>query len=118
MGGRGRARPFRVAGPPFPGRDKKQERNAMAQGFRVAVAGAATTAGKEIIRILEERNFPVRTLAALETQGSLGTVVQYRDQDIPVQALKAESLAGADIAFFASTEKVSGEYARGIAGNG
>jgi aspartate-semialdehyde dehydrogenase len=90
----------------------------MAQGFRVAVAGAATTAGKEIIRILEERNFPVRTLAALETQGSLGTVVQYRDRDIPVQALKAESLAGADIAFFASTEKVSGEYARGIAGNG
>jgi aspartate-semialdehyde dehydrogenase len=90
----------------------------MAQGYRVAVAGAATTAGKEIIRVLEERDFPVSKLMALETPGSLGNTVQYRDEDIPVQALKDENLTGADIAFFASTERISGEYVPRIAGNG
>ena len=88
----------------------------MTKGLRVAVVGAATTAGKEIVRVLEERDFPVGTLVALETQGSLGETVQYRHEDIPVQAVGESSFRGVDIAIFASSEKISREFARNAAG--
>jgi aspartate-semialdehyde dehydrogenase len=90
----------------------------MAKQIRIAVAGANTTAGKEIITVLEERDFPAAALVPLATQGSLGSTVQYRDEDIPVQAIKNTSFQGVDIAFFASTEKISKGYAPGAVKQG
>lgn len=83
----------------------------MAKGLRIAVVGATTTAGKEIIRVLEERDFPVGTLLPLETKGSLGNTVLYWQEDLPVQDVTGASFTGVDIAFFAAAEKVSGEFA-------
>lgn len=90
----------------------------MAKQYRIAVAGATTTAGKEIITVLEERGFPAAELVPLATPGSLGSTVEYRDEEIPVQSIKNTSFHGVDIAFFASTEKISQEYAGGAAKQG
>jgi aspartate-semialdehyde dehydrogenase len=90
----------------------------MAKGLRIAVVGATTTAGKEIIRVLEERNFPVGTLVPLETRGSLGNTVQYWQEDLPVLDVKDTSFKDVDIAFFAASEKVSRELARDAAKKG
>ncbi|MCK9262322.1 MAG: aspartate-semialdehyde dehydrogenase [Deltaproteobacteria bacterium] len=90
----------------------------MAKHYRIAVVGATTTAGKEIVTVLGERDFPAAELIPLATQGSLGSTVQYRDEEIPVQTIKKTLFQGVDIAFFASTEKISKEYAPGAAKQG
>ncbi|HQJ10211.1 MAG TPA: aspartate-semialdehyde dehydrogenase, partial [Deltaproteobacteria bacterium] len=81
-------------------------------GYTVAVVGATTPAGSELVRILDERNFPVRELLAFAAKGSLDKSTQYRDEGLPLQELRPGSFKGADISFFMADEKTSSEFAR------
>ncbi len=83
----------------------------MASGYRVAVVGASGTVGTEMVRILEERAFPVTELILLEPKKSIGAGVEYGGAEIPVRILEKGSFSGVDISFFASDEAVSREYA-------
>lgn len=84
----------------------------MKSGYRIAVVGASTTVGKEIIQILEERDFPVHELVPLEKKGSAGDSVQFKDQDISVKDLDTKKFKGIHFSFFASGGKISEEYVR------
>jgi aspartate-semialdehyde dehydrogenase len=81
-------------------------------GYRVAVVGATTPSGSELIRILEERNFPVRELVPFVTNGSLDKSTQYREEGLPLQELKPGAFTGIDISFFTADEKTSREFVR------
>jgi len=80
-------------------------------GYQVAVVGATGAVGRQMISILEERNFPVDKLTLLASSRSVGIEMDYKGEKIAVQELTHESFAGIDIALFSAGASVSREYA-------
>jgi len=83
----------------------------------VAVLGATGLVGRTMISVLEERNFPVRSLIPLASSSS-GRTVQFRGADIPVQQVQPESFSGVDIAIFSAGGAASLTYAPEAASRG
>ncbi len=78
--------------------------------MRVGVAGATGAVGLEMLRVLEERAFPVEELTAMASGRSDSRTVQFGGADVPVAALTEESLADLDIVLFATGAAVSREF--------
>ena len=53
-------------------------------GYKVAVVGATGNVGREVLSILEERDFPADEVVALASARSVGTQVALRDAKRPV----------------------------------
>lgn len=77
----------------------------------VAIAGATGAVGAEFLRILAERDFPVGELRLLASPRSAGKTLTFRDHDIGVEALTAQSFAGTDLALFSAGSGTAREYA-------
>lgn len=69
---------------------------------RVAVLGATGLVGREMLKTLEERNFPVEELIPLASPRSAGSAVLYKGEEITVQAVNADSFKNVDIALFSA----------------
>lgn len=67
------------------------------QQYTVAVLGATGLVGAHLIHILEERNFPVKTLKPLASQRSAGSAIPFKGQDILVEEATPEAFEGVDI---------------------
>lgn len=80
----------------------------------VAILGATGAVGQEMIRVLEERNFPVEQLRPLASNRSAGTIVTFRGEQIPVQEVGAESFAGMDIVLGAADNDTALQWAPAI----
>ena len=80
-------------------------------GFNVAVVGATGLVGETMIRVLEERDFPVAELFALASARSLGRSVEFRGRDYAVTDLAGFDFSRADIGLFSPGAEVSREYA-------
>jgi len=83
----------------------------MDKEFTVAVVGATGLVGEMMIRVLEERDFPVSRLFPLASDRSLGRSVSYRGRDYPVLELAGFDFAGCDFALFSAGAAVSREHA-------
>ena len=68
----------------------------------VAVVGATGQVGGVMLRILEERNFPVGVLRLFASSRSAGTTLQFRGDQIVVEDAATADLAGIDIALFSA----------------
>jgi aspartate-semialdehyde dehydrogenase len=79
--------------------------------YVVAVAGATGAVGREMIEILEERNFPVSELVPLASERSEGERLEFRGQKWTVKRLTKDSFAGVDIALFSAGGQRSLEFA-------
>jgi aspartate-semialdehyde dehydrogenase len=79
--------------------------------FNVAVVGATGAVGNEIIRILEERNFPVSQLKLLASERSLGKSLEYKGKSIPVEVLNEDSFEGVQIGLFSAGGSISEKFA-------
>ena len=86
----------------------------------VAVVGATGLVGRTMIRVLEERSFPVRRLHAFASSRSHGSEVTFRGEPVAVETLTRESLraSGAAIALFSAGGSTSREFAPDAASNG
>jgi len=73
----------------------------------VAVVGATGAVGEVLLRILEERSFPVGELRPLASERSAGTTVRFRGEDVKVEVARPEAFDGVDFAFFAATGELS-----------
>ncbi len=81
-------------------------------GYRVAVVGATGAVGREILRILAERNFPISEVAALASGRSAGQQVSFgADQVLRVQNLDTFDFAGWDLGLFSPGASVSAVHA-------
>ena len=69
--------------------------------YNVAIVGASGAVGQELIKILEERNFPVGELKLCATTRSAGKELFFRGKPYVVEVTTPDSFNGADIALFA-----------------
>jgi aspartate-semialdehyde dehydrogenase len=79
--------------------------------FAVAVVGATGAVGSEMLRVLEQRAFPVRELRALASAGSVGRQVTFRGAPVDVHELRHDAFAGIDLALFSAGAERSREFA-------
>lgn len=86
--------------------------------FSVAVVGATGAVGTEMIRILEQREFPVGRLLPLASSRSAGKSIRFRGEEIPVEELKEESFQGVEIGLFSAGGSVSERFAPEAAARG
>ncbi|MFC5702077.1 aspartate-semialdehyde dehydrogenase [Cohnella faecalis] len=75
--------------------------------FNVAVVGSTGAVGEQILKLLAERDFPIKSLKLLSSARSAGTKIAFKGQDITVEEAKPESFAGVDIALFSAGGDVS-----------
>jgi aspartate-semialdehyde dehydrogenase len=80
-------------------------------GWRVCVLGATGLVGETMIRVLEERDFPVAELLPLASSRSLGKRVEFRGRHIPVIDVEKFDWTRAQIGLFSAGGEVSRQYA-------
>ena len=64
--------------------------------FNVAILGATGAVGREMLKILEEYDFPVGELRPLASARSAGSTVPFKGQEILVQEAREDSFEGMD----------------------
>jgi aspartate-semialdehyde dehydrogenase len=79
--------------------------------YHVAVAGATGAVGNEMIKILEERRFPVGKLTLLASERSAGKKLSFRGELLPVEVLTERSFQGVQIGLFSPGGSVSEKFA-------
>ncbi len=77
----------------------------------VGIVGATGAVGREMIRVLEERNFPVKSLRLFASEKSEGMKLSFRGKEIPVETLKEGVFEGLDLALFSAGASRSQEFA-------
>ena len=81
-------------------------------GYRVAVVGATGAVGREMLKTLAERDFPVKEVAAVASGRSAGQQVSFGDRQVlTVQNLDRFDFTGWDIGLFSPGAEVSAVHA-------
>jgi len=83
----------------------------MTRQWKVAVLGATGLVGDTMIRVLEERKFPVAELFPLASNRSLGKSVEFNGKKVPVIDVDTFDFANADIGLFSAGGEISRIYA-------
>jgi aspartate-semialdehyde dehydrogenase len=78
---------------------------------KVAILGATGAVGGTMVRILEQRAFPLSDLVLLSTQRSAGKSVTFRGRAIEVEEVTPASFEGVDFALFAAGADASRQWA-------
>ena len=84
----------------------------------VAVIGATGVVGEALLKILDERTFPVAQLRLLASERSAGERLEYAGRKVLVEDLAAFDPEGIDIALFCAGSAVSREHAPRFAAAG
>ena len=77
----------------------------------VAVAGATGAVGREMLKTLEQRAFPAKTVKALASSRSAGTTVPFAGGELTVEEMTEKSFEGVDIALFSAGGSTSKQFA-------
>jgi len=80
------------------------------KGYRVAIVGATGLVGREFIKILEQRDFPMDSIQLLASDRSAGKKLFVNHQEIEVKETVPESFKEVDIALFSAGAEVSRHF--------
>jgi len=86
--------------------------------YHVAVVGATGAVGNEMVKILEEREFPVGRITLLASERSIGKKLEFNGKLIPIQLLTENSFSGVDIGLFSAGGSISQRFAPIAASSG
>jgi aspartate-semialdehyde dehydrogenase len=86
--------------------------------MRVAVVGATGAVGREMLRILEERHFPVDGLLPLASLRSAGMSIRFAGEEHVVRELSLDELRGVDLALVSAGASVAEGFVREAAAAG
>jgi len=77
----------------------------------IAILGATGVVGKTMLRVLEERNFPLTKLTLLASERSVGTIMKYKGQDLMIELACPEAFTGVDIVLGAVSNEMAVYFA-------
>lgn len=80
------------------------------EGFHVAIVGATGLVGREFIKVLEQRNFPMRSIRLLASDRSAGTKLYIKHEQVEVKETTAQSFEGVDIVLFSAGAEISSHF--------
>lgn len=81
------------------------------KAFSLAIVGATGLVGTTLLKILEERNFPIRQLHVLASQQSTGKEILFHGTNYPVQDLETFDFSQTELAFFCVGNDLASHYA-------
>lgn len=83
--------------------------------MKAAIVGASGAVGQELLKVLEDRNFPVDELSLFGSRRSAGNYYTFRDKQIQVKELSHnDDFRGIDVAFVSAGGGTSKEYEKTI----
>ena len=86
----------------------------MSKLYTVAVLGATGAVGQEMIKILQERNFPVGKLVPLASARSAGKTLKFKGEDVTIGLACEEAFEGVDIVLGAAENDIAEKFAPAI----
>ncbi|PKQ16334.1 MAG: aspartate-semialdehyde dehydrogenase [Actinobacteria bacterium HGW-Actinobacteria-7] len=84
----------------------------------VAVAGVTGAVGREMLKVLEQRNFPASRVVALASARSAGKTVPFAGGELVVEEMTAGSFTEVDIALFSAGAGISRDFREAVTGAG
>ena len=82
--------------------------------YTVAVLGATGAVGQEMIKILQERDFPVGKLIPLASARSAGKTLKFKGEDVTIGLACDEAFEGVDIVLGAAENDIAKQFAPAI----
>ena len=82
--------------------------------FRVGILGATGAVGREMMKILEERDFPVAELRPIASARSVGTMLPFRGGQVQVVATSDSAFQGLDLVLGAAENDIAKQFAPAI----
>ena len=76
--------------------------------YNIAVVGATGNVGREILQILDQRDFPINEIYCLASSRSKGTKLQFKDKEVIVEDLAEFDFAKIQIGLFSPGGKSIG----------
>ena len=86
--------------------------------YNIAVVGATGAVGMEMVRMLENRKFPIKDLQLFASERSAGKLLKYANQSIPVKKLDNQLIPSVDVAIFSAGATISKQFAPLFAAKG
>ena len=86
----------------------------MSKQYTVAILGATGAVGQEMMKILEERNFPVGKLIPLASERSAGKTLKFKGEDVTIGLACDEAFEGVDIVLGAAENDIAEKFAPAI----
>ena len=82
--------------------------------YKIGILGATGAVGQEMMKILEERNFPVAELRPIASERSAGKKLAFKGGEVEVVAVSEEAFAGLDVVLGAAENDIAEQYAEAI----
>ena len=82
--------------------------------YKIGILGATGAVGQEMMKILEERNFPVAELRPIASERSAGKKLAFKGGEVEVVAVSEEAFAGLDVVLGAAENDIAEQYADAI----
>jgi aspartate-semialdehyde dehydrogenase len=77
------------------------------KSVNVIVAGATGAVGRTMVKVLEERNFPVGKIRLLCSARSAGSTMKFRGKDVVVEEITEQAFKGFQVALFSMPKGAS-----------
>ena len=84
------------------------------QTYRIAILGATGAVGTEILKILEDRNFPIANLKLLASERSAGQKMSFGGEELTVEPVSAEAFKDVDIVLASAGGSISKTWVKSI----
>ncbi|NPA57713.1 MAG: aspartate-semialdehyde dehydrogenase [Aquificae bacterium] len=81
------------------------------KNYNIAILGATGAVGQTMLRVLEERNFPVNEIKLLASERSAGKELEFMGIKYRVEPVSPEAFEGVDIALFSAGGSRSKQWA-------
>ncbi len=82
--------------------------------YNVGILGATGAVGREMLKVLEERNFPVGEIRLLASERSVGKLVKFKGEDIAIKLADFGAFEGLDFVLGAASNAVAKKFAPDI----
>src|SRR5437879_13909482 len=83
----------------------------MASGVTVAVVGATGAVGQTMLKLLEDRQFPVKALRVFASARSVRKIVPFHGEAVRLEPLGPDAFKGIELALFSAGSAQSKAFA-------